>query len=87
MYHLMTPQDIYSNKIFVSLLSDFVRISWPLKGLTAWKFLYHFWSILSRNSGENELDFESIYSQFIVNFIEFHWEFGSILADFLSILP
>ena len=53
-HHFMTPQGIYSIKIFVSL-----------------------GHVLSRNSGEFELDFESIsvknrsiYSQFDMNFIE-----------------
>ena len=65
----------YSNFIFVSLLVGNWQISWPLKGLTAFKFLYHFVKILSKN-----------WLRFDLNFHEISLILSSILVEISLIL-
>ena len=83
----MTPQGIYSIKIFVSLCLEFW---WPLKGnplFKMWSILVRNWVIftwISLNFGVIFIDFEWIYYDFSVIFSQF-WVRGSkgIVQEFI----
>ena len=74
-HHFMTPQGIYSIKIFVSLCQDFGQFHDPSRVLQRSNFCITF-----------EQEFRSIWLRNSSILLSIWLEFGSKIADFLSIL-